>query len=82
MEIIDARTKEEREKLINILESKAFKIVDITKEEILSSNLPITVDLENKEISQMGNVTCAAAAASSKGLQTVEEFMKLLEEND
>jgi len=64
MPIIDVRIKNERESLINILEGKGFKIKDHSKEEILSSILPMAVDLESKTISQIGNVTCAAVVYS------------------
>lgn len=75
---VDIRNKEERQKFIERLENKGY-IVDETifnKEDIISGIFPIIVDLKNKKISMMGNVTTSACAVQSKVLISPEEFWK------
>lgn len=69
--------KERREKFINKFEEKGFKINKLfSKDEIIKSVLPITLDFKAKEIGRMGNVTCAAAALSQGLIKSEEEFYK------
>ena len=79
---VDIRNKEERQKFIERLENKGY-IVDETifnKEDIISGIFPIIVDLKNKKISMMGNVTTSACAVQSKVLISPEEFWKSIKE--
>ena len=75
---VDIRNKEERQKFIDKLENKGY-IVDETlfsRNDIISGIFPIIVDLKNKKISMMGNVTTSACAVQSKVLISQEEFWK------
>lgn len=77
---VDIRNKEERQKFIENLENKGY-IVDETlfsRNDIISGIFPITVDLKNKKISMMGNVTTSACAVQSKVLISQEEFWESL----
>ena len=68
-----------RQGIIEVLESKGYSLSYTdprNRSEIISGTLPIVVDEENKVYHMMGNITCAAAAASSRKLITVEEFYK------
>ena len=68
-----------RRKILEFLENKGYRM-DVeeprTRQEIIGSVLPITVDRKNKEYRMMGNVTCAAAAVSSGRMITKEEFFE------
>ena len=68
---VDVREREKRLELIEFLEQEGFK-VDYNgfrnKAWIVDSVLPIIVRFEDKTIDRIGNVTCAAALASSKSL--------------
>ena len=76
MAIINVK-KERREKFISIFEEKGFKIDKrFSKDEIIKSVLPITLDFETKVIGRMGNVTCAAAALSQGLIKNEEEFLE------
>ncbi len=76
MAIINVKA-ERRKDFIEKFEKKGYKIDKIfTKEEIIKSKLPITIDFKTKEIGRMGNVTCAAAAVSCKAVKTEEEFIE------
>ena len=77
---VDIRNKEERQKFIEKLENKGY-IVDETifsRNYIISGIFPIIVNLKNKKISMMGNVTTSACAVQSKVLISQEEFWKSL----
>ena len=64
MAIINVK-KERREKFINHFEGKGFKIDKrFSRNDLIKSFLPITLDFETKEIGRIGNVTCAAAAVT------------------
>ena len=68
---------EERREMLAFLEEKGFvsdKDEFRSKEEIISSFLPIVVNIMEKNYRMMGNVTCAAAAASSRCMFTKDEF--------
>ena len=80
---VKTQSSEERRELIEFLEARGFWLDPDefrTKEEILSGSLPINVYLNGRKYDMMGNVTCAAAAASSGALKTVEEFYGLFPE--
>ena len=80
MAIIDVKS-ERRKDFIEKFEEKGF-IIDkrFSKEEIIESVLPITLDFKTKEIGRIGNVTCAAAALSQGAIKKEDEFWKMLEE--
>ena len=68
---------DDRKKLIETLEGDGFTLDEefpLTRQDVLESNLPIIVDIENKIYSRMGNVTCAAAAAQSGKVIELSEF--------
>ncbi len=68
-----------RREILECLENMGYRLDESeprTRQEIIDSVLPITVDEKKKEYRMMGNVTCAAAAASSGCLITREEFFK------
>ncbi len=70
--------KENREKFIKEFEAKGFKIDGFfSKKAIIESQLPITLDFKAKTIGRMGNVTCAAAAASQGLVVQEEDFWKM-----
>lgn len=72
--------KKERMCFIEFLEKKGFKCdedIVTTRENTINSNLPITVDFRKKAYGYMGNITCAAAAATSKVLISADDFYKL-----
>ena len=74
MPIIDVKL-ENRAEFVRKFEERGFKIgKPFTKEEIINSKLPITLNYVTNEISRMGNVTCAAAAASCGAIVKEEEF--------
>ena len=85
MKPIHVRTKntEERRELIEFLETHGYRLDPKefrSKEDILNGSLPISVDLNGGKYNMMGNVTCAAAAAASGVLKTLEEFYSLIPE--
>ena len=74
--------RESRLELLDFLESEGFTyLVDNVqnRDDIRSSGLPLSINLAKKEISRMGNVTCAAAACSSKMVISEAEFYILYE---
>ena len=76
---VDEREKGKRLEFIVFLELNGYNIdKDETrsKETIVEGFLPIDVDPVNKEYRMMGNVTCAAAAATQKLLISKDEFCK------
>ena len=76
MAIINVKN-ERREKFINSFEEKGFKIDKrFSKNEIIKSVLPITLDFKTKEIGRMGNVTCACVALSQGLIMNDEEFLE------
>ncbi len=75
--LIDERNKEERRGIIKFLEDMGYSLEakeQRSKKEIIDSFLPIYVDKTGKNFWMMGNVTCAAAAVSSKKLIKKELF--------
>ena len=76
---VDERDKMRRLELIVFLELNGFTLDKWEKrspEAIIEGILPIDIDLANKEYRMMGNVTCAAAAASQKVLICRDEFFE------
>ena len=75
--LIDERNKEERRGIIKFLEDMGYSLEakeQRSKKEIIDSFLPIYVDKTGKNFWMMGNITCAAAAVSSKKLIKKELF--------
>ena len=72
--------KDERIALIEFLESEGFKCTrngaDV-REDVIASNLPLTINIMDKTIDRMGNITCAAAAAGAKIRKNAEDFYLL-----
>ncbi len=74
MAIIDVK-KERKKDFIEEFQQKGFSIDKrFSKEEIIKSVLPITIDFKAKEIGGMGNVTCAAAEASCGAIIKEDEL--------
>ena len=72
--------RQEREFLVKMLRSIGFSIEkdsrNLTEQDILEDILPFRVNMVSKEYGIMGNVTCAAAAASSKVLTEYDDFLQ------
>ena len=82
---IDERKPEGRREIIEFLEKNGYNRDNTefrSKEEIIEAYLPIVIFFDTKEYRMMGNVTCAAAAASSKRLITKEEFYRYFHERE
>ena len=81
---VDIRNKEERKDFIENLETKGY-IIDKTffnRDDIIGGIFPLVVDLTNKKINMIGNVTTSAAAVSSGVLISKEQFELLLKYKD
>ena len=66
---------EERERLLDFLEEESFKYDaegDADRNDVLYSKFPINVNIYEKTIGHLGNVTCAACSANYH--LSVEEF--------
>ena len=75
---VRTNSKDERENLIETLENDGYKPEKMfTREEIMESGLPVSVNLVDKTYGRMGNVTCASAAATQRVLETIFEFYNL-----
>ena len=73
-------TEEDRVKLIEYLESEGFSCVEdhtYSRKDTIASRLPLVIDLDQKKIYRMGNVTTAAAAASTGIIMTDRDFYLL-----
>ena len=68
------RDRTARQRMIRDLEQDGFIPERISRQEILESHLPLTVDIASKQYDVMGNVTCAAAAATQGHLMGIDEF--------
>lgn len=78
---ISVRSEEKRAKVLDFLESEGFSYKGSwNRETVLESFLPILIEMDDKTISDMGNVTCAACAASAKLIMTAEQFYELYAE--
>ena len=76
---IDARDKEERARIIEMLENDGFILREEavrTKQEIIEAVLPLMVNMKDKNYDMMGNTTCAAAAYSSGALMGADDFCR------
>ena len=73
-------TQEDRCNLVEYLESEGFRCIGVssdTRHETIESKLPLVIELRPKTISRMGNVTCAAAAASCGIIMSDKDFYLL-----
>ena len=71
------KDKGNREEIILFLEKNGYTRTESelrSRKEIIDGFLPLSVDLGGKKYGMMGNVTCAAAAASSHTLITKAEL--------
>ncbi len=73
---VDIRNKEERKDFIKNLETKGYIIDEkyFKREDIIDGIFPIVVNITDKKIRMLGNVTTSAAAASSGVLINKEQF--------
>ena len=73
--------RESRVARVERLESEGFRQVGVVvgSEGSTRSKLPLSINLREKAIESMGNITCAAGAASCKVIIGVEEFYMLYE---
>lgn len=75
---VHVKTKDERIKLINLLIKKGYSFTQTSwadYESCIETSLPLAVDTKNKTIGHMGNVTCAACAATSRVILTIDDFL-------
>lgn len=75
---VKVRGRKARRCFIEILEKNGFKSDEADadgREGTITSRLPITVDIDHKAYSHMGNTTCAAAAAATNLLISADEFL-------
>ena len=81
---VDIRKKEERIKLIETLEGKGYTVdtTSFNREDIICGIFPIVVNITNKKINMMGNVTISAAAIRRGVLIGKEEFEQLLKSKE
>ena len=71
---------EERMGFVRFLEEEGFRCTESrtgTREDIISSRLPVVIRLKQKWISCLSNTVCAAAAASSDLIMGVSDFRAL-----
>ncbi|MBQ9315062.1 MAG: hypothetical protein IJ220_08770 [Clostridia bacterium] len=72
--------KERRKDFIEKFEKKGFKIESrFSREGIIGSVLPITLDFETKEIGRIGNVTCACVASKHGMVLEEDKFLITLD---
>jgi hypothetical protein len=70
---------ENRMDFISKIVNRGFKIDKIfSRDELINSYLPITLNFKANEIGIMGNITCAAAASSQGMILSEEEFWKMM----
>ncbi len=76
---VRTHSRKERSSMIEVLEKNGYSTEqdyrNLTKQDILESKLPFRVDATSKTYGLMGNVTCAAAAASSNALTEYNDFI-------
>ena len=73
-------TEEDRVKLVEFLESEGFSCVEnrsYSRKDTIESRLPLVIELDQKKIYRMGNVTTAAAAAGEGFIMTDRDFYLL-----
>lgn len=66
-----------RQRMIEVLERDGFLPERISHQDLLESSLPLTIDLVGKRYGMMGNVTCAAAAATQGRIIDIDEFYRI-----
>ena len=74
--------EEERRRFIGFLEKNGFRCEDCTssgKEKAVGSRFPVKIDVGRKVYGTVGNVLCAAAAASARVLISAEDFLEIFE---
>ena len=74
-----------REEILDFLEKKGFKMDKDefrSREEIIGSVLPITVNMAEKTYRMMGSVMTAAAASSKGSLSKKEDLYRWFVENE
>ena len=64
---------EDRARLVEFLETEGFSC-DADRQDVLDSVLPLVIDMKKKRFFRIGNVTCAAAAASGGCIINDKEF--------
>ena len=77
---VHPHTQAERNELVEFLEEEGFICKEdnsFNRQEILESRFPLIIELREKSIYCMGNVTCAAAAATSRIIMSDKEFYLL-----
>lgn len=81
---VDIRNKEERKDFIKNLETKGYIINEkyFKREDIIDGIFPIVVNITDKKITMLGNVTTSAAATSSGVLINKEQFDLLLKSKE
>ena len=73
-------TEEDRIKFVEFLEEEGFSCVEnqsFSRQDTIESLLPLVVELNQKRIYRMGNVTTAAAAAGTGIIMTDRDFYLL-----
>ena len=68
-----------REAFAEMLESYGFKVWFLPREVVIGTFLPFDVDMKKKRYTCMGNVTCAAAAATRRVVLDEDEFQIIVE---
>ena len=81
---VEIKNKEEREAFIKNLETKGYTIAKtcFNREDIIDGIFPIVVNITDKKITMLGNVTTSAAATSSGVLINKEQFDLLLKSKE
>ncbi len=75
--IVDERENKTRTEIIEFLEELGYEIAHDefrSKEEIINSPFPLVVDKSKQQYWMLGNITCAAAAASGGKMIKKEVF--------
>ena len=76
------RGKEARMLFVEFLEKNGYACDTdgiTTREEVIKTRFPVTVDIDRKVYGCLHNTVCAAGASSSRSLFSVEEFYELAE---
>ena len=81
---IDVKGADARSLLVDELEKEGFvysREEIRSKREVIEGKFPITVVMKDRSFFMMGNVMCAAAAASAGALVSVDEFWSFYKES-
>ena len=76
------RGKEPRMLFVEFLEKNGYACDadgSTTREEVIKTRFPVTVDMYRKVYGCLHNTVCAAGASSTRSLFSVEEFYELAE---